>query len=207
MSEEGRALFSSLSSLAPSTSTAETTQTTSAEKKSTQSEEKASPAEPPKKQAKYSDSGSTKTIPSQQEGITSKSQAASSSATNQPSKNATTSTLKQPASTLNNTNQSSSAGVQSLLRAGYTEDEVKVSRERLNQILKEVDPNAELSPEVEEILLQLSLRFVQSTTEFASKLAIHRGSNKLNVADLRLYVEKVLGMKIPGFSSIKALEK
>eukprot|EP00511_Aplanochytrium_stocchinoi_P005236 CAMPEP_0204832300 /NCGR_PEP_ID=MMETSP1346-20131115/13122_1 /ASSEMBLY_ACC=CAM_ASM_000771 /TAXON_ID=215587 /ORGANISM="Aplanochytrium stocchinoi, Strain GSBS06" /LENGTH=224 /DNA_ID=CAMNT_0051964001 /DNA_START=443 /DNA_END=1117 /DNA_ORIENTATION=+ len=94
-----------------------------------------------------------------------------------------------------------SASLQRLLRSGFTESEISVSRERLNKLLKEVEPRARLSPEVEEILLQLSLRFVQSTTEFASHLATHRGSDELNVADLRLYVEKILGMKIPGFGS------
>lgn len=82
-----------------------------------------------------------------------------------------------------------------------TDEEVNASRRKLAQIVQQLDPLASLSPEVEEVLLELSTKFVESAARFGCKLAQHRGSKHLELDDLRLYVETMLGVHVPGYGS------
>eukprot|EP00514_Thraustochytrium_sp_LLF1b_P000817 CAMPEP_0184517228 /NCGR_PEP_ID=MMETSP0198_2-20121128/5446_1 /TAXON_ID=1112570 /ORGANISM="Thraustochytrium sp., Strain LLF1b" /LENGTH=144 /DNA_ID=CAMNT_0026907593 /DNA_START=147 /DNA_END=581 /DNA_ORIENTATION=- len=81
------------------------------------------------------------------------------------------------------------------------DDELAASRTKLKSLVRLVDPNAQLVPEVEEVLIELSTKFVEQAAKYATRLAQHRGSNKLELPDLRMYVETVLGVHVPGFGS------
>ncbi|GBG25960.1 Transcription initiation factor TFIID subunit 12 [Hondaea fermentalgiana] len=88
------------------------------------------------------------------------------------------------------------------LRArGFGDQEVLASVRKLNELVQSIDPNADLEPEVQEVLLDLSVAFVQEAAEQGIKLARHRGSSELQLEDLRMFVEGRLGLHVPGFGS------
>ena len=74
-----------------------------------------------------------------------------------------------------------------------------LGKRRLQKLLHEVAPNEQLSPEVEDLLLELVDDFIESTTTFAAKLAAHRGSNVLDASDVKLHLEKNWQIHVPGF--------
>lgn len=86
-----------------------------------------------------------------------------------------------------------------MVELGLSESDMQMAKTRLDGIVKDIDASASLAPEVEEILVRLSLRFLERTTNAACQLAAHRGSNEVELSDLRLYVEKTLGIQVPGF--------
>mmetsp|Transcript_23151 Transcript_23151/g.65727 ORF Transcript_23151/g.65727 Transcript_23151/m.65727 type:complete len:172 (-) Transcript_23151:512-1027(-) len=88
-----------------------------------------------------------------------------------------------------------------LKMAGFSEDELLTSRRKLHALVRELDPGAQLSQEVQEALLELSTRFVEAAANFGCKLAQHRGADHLQLDDLRLYVEDVFGVHVPGFGA------
>lgn len=57
---------------------------------------------------------------------------------------------------------------------------------------------AQVSPEVEELLLDLGDDFLEHTAAGAAALARHRGSAVLEASDVRLHVERAWGMPLPG---------
>uniref|UniRef100_A0A7S2RUT8 Transcription initiation factor TFIID subunit 12 domain-containing protein n=1 Tax=Mucochytrium quahogii TaxID=96639 RepID=A0A7S2RUT8_9STRA len=88
-----------------------------------------------------------------------------------------------------------------LRQAGFSDGEIDASRKKLADIVNEFDSKARLSEQVEEVLLELSTKFVEGAAEYGCKLAAHRGSNSLQLDDLKLYMEGVLGIHVPGFGS------
>lgn len=68
---------------------------------------------------------------------------------------------------------------QRLLELGMTDSDIEATRTRLNKMVKDIDSQASISPEVEELLIRMSLKFLESTTEFACKLASHRKSTEV----------------------------
>ena len=52
---------------------------------------------------------------------------------------------------------------------------------------------------MEALLFALLDEFVSSASEFAAKLAAVRGSDEVELEDVKYYVEKVLGLHVPGF--------
>jgi transcription initiation factor TFIID subunit 12 len=54
-----------------------------------------------------------------------------------------------------------------------------------------------LDPHVEKILAALADDFVQNVSEFACKLAKHRGSDTLDKNDMKFAIEKLYNIQIP----------
>lgn len=73
--------------------------------------------------------------------------------------------------------------------------------DRLSSLLKEVDPNFELEPEAEELVLRMVDDFVDRVTRRAAEYAKHRKSTTLDAVDLQLCLEKHWGIIIPGLPS------
>ncbi|XP_014217618.1 transcription initiation factor TFIID subunit 12 [Copidosoma floridanum] len=123
----------------------------------------------------------------------------SSNATSQTS--VTTSTLSnqsQPQQTL-----SQAAKTQSLPSSQNTVMDCPqfLTKTRLQDLVKEVDPTEQLDEEVEEMLLQLADDFVETTINAACLLAKHRHANTVEVKDVQLHLEKNWNMWIPGFGT------
>ncbi|RUP42732.1 transcription initiation factor TFIID subunit A-domain-containing protein, partial [Jimgerdemannia flammicorona] len=59
---------------------------------------------------------------------------------------------------------------------------------KLQELVRQNDPNDNMDPEVEEILMELATDFIQSVTGFACRLANHRKSDTLEVKDLKLHL-------------------
>lgn len=72
---------------------------------------------------------------------------------------------------------------------------------RLSSLLKEVDPNFELEPEAEELVLRMVDDFVDRVTRRAAEYAKHRKSQTLDAVDLQFCLERDWGIIIPGLPS------
>ncbi|XP_043282809.1 transcription initiation factor TFIID subunit 12 [Venturia canescens] len=76
-----------------------------------------------------------------------------------------------------------------------------LSKARLQDLVKEVDPTEQLDEEVEEMLLQLADDFVETTVNAACLIAKHRHANTVEVKDVQLHLETNWNMWIPGFGT------
>ncbi|KAL1131676.1 hypothetical protein AAG570_011289 [Ranatra chinensis] len=72
---------------------------------------------------------------------------------------------------------------------------------RLQDLVREVDPNEQLEEDVEDVLLQMADDFVESTVSAACLLAKHRKATTVEVKDLQLHLERNWNMWIPGFGT------
>eukprot|EP00667_Euglena_gracilis_P035132 EG_transcript_63637 len=70
----------------------------------------------------------------------------------------------------------------------------------LRELAAQVDPRYELDDEVADILVELADTFIESAIRFGAKLARHRGDDTLRVKDISLYLERVHGLRVPGFA-------
>uniref|UniRef100_A0A023G6J3 Transcription initiation factor TFIID subunit 12 n=1 Tax=Amblyomma triste TaxID=251400 RepID=A0A023G6J3_AMBTT len=83
-----------------------------------------------------------------------------------------------------------------------TGDGVQVlNKQRLQDLVKEVDPNEQLDDDVEELLLQVADDFIENVVTTSCRLAKHRKSNVLEAKDVQLSLEKNWNMWIPGFGA------
>ncbi|XP_033306108.1 transcription initiation factor TFIID subunit 12b isoform X1 [Bombus vosnesenskii] len=64
-----------------------------------------------------------------------------------------------------------------------------LTKTRLQDLVKEVDPTEQLDDDVEEMLLQLADDFVETTVNAACLLAKHRHANTVEVKDVQLHLE------------------
>eukprot|EP00668_Euglena_longa_P001856 GGOE01002177.1.p1 GENE.GGOE01002177.1~~GGOE01002177.1.p1 ORF type:complete len:121 (+),score=18.70 GGOE01002177.1:24-365(+) len=78
-----------------------------------------------------------------------------------------------------------------------------ITHASLKELAAQVDPRYELDDEVADILVELADTFVESAIRFGSKLARHRGDDTLRVKDISLYLERVHGLRVPGFVPIE----
>ncbi|OCT92037.1 transcription initiation factor TFIID subunit 12-like isoform X2 [Xenopus laevis] len=76
-----------------------------------------------------------------------------------------------------------------------------LTKKKLHELVREVDPNEQLDEDVEEMLLQIADDFIESVVSAACQLARHRKSNTLEVKDVQLHLERQWNMWIPGFGS------
>ncbi|GFG36227.1 hypothetical protein Cfor_00868 [Coptotermes formosanus] len=76
-----------------------------------------------------------------------------------------------------------------------------LTRPRLQDLVREVDPTEQLDEEVEELLLQMADDFVESTVGAACLLAKHRKASTVDVKDVQLHLERNWNMWIPGFGT------
>lgn len=66
-----------------------------------------------------------------------------------------------------------------------------LTRSRLQDLVREVDPTEQLDEDVEELLLQLADDFVESTVGAACLLAKHRRASTVEVKDVQLHLGKL----------------
>ncbi|KAL4717359.1 hypothetical protein ACJJTC_017246 [Scirpophaga incertulas] len=76
-----------------------------------------------------------------------------------------------------------------------------LSRPRLQELVREVDPTVQLDEEVEEMLLQLADDFIDTSLNAACSLAKHRHAPTVELKDVQLHLERQWNMWIPGFGN------
>ncbi|KAK3868202.1 hypothetical protein Pcinc_026390 [Petrolisthes cinctipes] len=76
-----------------------------------------------------------------------------------------------------------------------------LNKQRISELVREVDPNEQLEEEVEELLLALADDFIEATVNAACRLAKHRGARTLDVKDVQMYLERNWHMWLPGFGT------
>lgn len=97
----------------------------------------------------------------------------------------------------------SSSAATGLKPPGTTETDssnvVVIDKQRLQELVTEIDPHEQLDEEVEDCLLQMTDDFIDKLVANACSMAKHRGSNALEVRDIQLILEKYYNISIPGF--------
>ncbi|QRV76653.1 Transcription initiation factor TFIID subunit A [Ceratobasidium sp. AG-Ba] len=76
-----------------------------------------------------------------------------------------------------------------------------VPRRVLRELVYGFEPDVKVEPEAEQFLLQAADDFIESVTQFACRVAKHRGSDTLEVKDLQLHLERNYDIHIPGFAT------
>uniref|UniRef100_A0A182PSW9 Transcription initiation factor TFIID subunit 12 n=1 Tax=Anopheles epiroticus TaxID=199890 RepID=A0A182PSW9_9DIPT len=100
------------------------------------------------------------------------------------------------------TGGSSSAGTTSSSGGSGTDSATQLlTKPRLQELVREIDPTEQLDEEVEELLLQIADDFVENTVNAACLLAKHRKVPKVEVRDVQLHLERNWNMWIPGFGT------
>ncbi|CAB3233676.1 unnamed protein product [Arctia plantaginis] len=76
-----------------------------------------------------------------------------------------------------------------------------LSRPRLQELVREVDPTVQLDEEVEEMLLQLADDFIDTALSASCSVAKHRHAPNVELRDVQLHLERQWNMWIPGFGN------
>lgn len=80
-------------------------------------------------------------------------------------------------------------------------------KQRLQDLVNEVDPDQQLDEDVEEVLLEIADDFIENVVTSSCAIAKHRNSNTLDVDDVKLYLERKYKIWIPGFGENKVTPK
>ncbi|XP_053692935.1 transcription initiation factor TFIID subunit 12 isoform X1 [Sabethes cyaneus] len=98
--------------------------------------------------------------------------------------------------------KSNLAAVASSSSSGSNDTATQIlTKPRLQELVREIDPTEQLDEEVEELLLQIADDFVENTVNSACLLAKHRKVSKVEVRDVQLHLERNWNMWIPGFGT------
>ena len=73
--------------------------------------------------------------------------------------------------------------------------------QRVQDLVKSLDPNYTIDIAAEEQILQLADDFMDQVTRQAIRMAQHRGSKTLDVQDLQLVLAKQWGISVPGLGA------
>ncbi|EPS40309.1 hypothetical protein H072_5882 [Dactylellina haptotyla CBS 200.50] len=75
-----------------------------------------------------------------------------------------------------------------------------LSKRKLQELVRQIDPDESLDPEVEESILELTDDFVDTLLTYACRMAKHRGSDTLDIRDVQMILERNWNIRIPGYS-------
>jgi transcription initiation factor TFIID subunit 12 len=81
--------------------------------------------------------------------------------------------------------------------AGTSSDTQVLDKKRLQELVKEVDPNEQLDEDVEDLLLHIADDFIEQTVTASCSLAKHRRAPAVEVKDVQFVLEKKWNMWIP----------
>ncbi|XP_018334434.1 transcription initiation factor TFIID subunit 12 isoform X2 [Agrilus planipennis] len=76
-----------------------------------------------------------------------------------------------------------------------------LNKTRLNDLVRDTDPNLNLEDEVEELLLSYVDGFVDGVLNGASLIAKHRHVNAIEVKDIQQFLNRNYNMWVPGFGT------
>lgn len=80
-----------------------------------------------------------------------------------------------------------------------------LSKQKLQELMRQVAPNDRLGPEVQELMQDIAEDFVESVTTFSCLLAKLRKSDCLDAKDVALHLERNWNIHVPGYSSMIAV--
>ncbi|CAZ85918.1 unnamed protein product [Tuber melanosporum] len=76
-----------------------------------------------------------------------------------------------------------------------------LSKRKLEELVKQIDPEERLDPDVEEAILELVDEFIDSIATSACKMAKLRGSDTLDLKDVQIILERNWNIRIPGYAA------
>jgi transcription initiation factor TFIID subunit TAF12 len=84
-----------------------------------------------------------------------------------------------------------------------------LSKRKLQDLVKSIDPDERLEPDVEELLMEVADEFIDSVLQQSCKIARHRRGQMLEVRDVQLHLERNWNIRIPGYvaEDVKTVKK
>jgi len=117
----------------------------------------------------------------------------------------TTSPLPVSISAAASSGPSASNAISDSAAAGYSsvqsDSSQVLTKQRLDDLVREVDPYEQLDDDVKETLLHIADEFIESVVSGACQIAKHRKANAVDVKDVQLCLERNWNMWIPGFGT------
>jgi histone H3/H4 len=95
----------------------------------------------------------------------------------------------------------SPAGIPHTFHLAQDGDARLLSKRKLQDLVKSIDPDERLEPDVEELLMEVADEFIDSVLQQSCKIARHRKGQMLEVRDVQLHLERNWNIRIPGYSS------
>lgn len=95
----------------------------------------------------------------------------------------------------------SPAGIPHAFQIAQDGDARLLSKRKLQDLVKSIDPDERLEPDVEELLMEVADEFIDSVLQQSCKITRHRKGQMLEVKDVQLHLERNWNIRIPGYSS------